>query len=94
MFRSFSIEVLLFIFYSRLCSFLGGSIAFNILAVFGWTYFVFAMALHRAPQVPPRVGCFRGHWHGADVKRRNSDRIAFLAVLRGFIMLTSLVVLF
>ena len=57
------------VLFSRVCSFLGGRIAFNILAVLGWTYFVFAMALHRAPQVPPRVGRFRRHWHGADVKR-------------------------
>ena len=59
----------LLIFYSRVCSFLGGSIR----SIY-WMFWVgpilsslwHCVGLHRCPT---RVGRFRGHWHGADVKR-------------------------
>ena len=71
---SFIFYSTLAIFYNRMCSFLGGRIAFNILAVLGWTYFVFAVALHRAPQVPPELAAFMGTGMAQASKEADSNR--------------------
>ena len=78
----------LFIFYSRVYSFLGGSVVFNILVFWGWTY------LRRAPRVPPPdLAASVSTGMAQTSKEANSDRITFLAVLRGSIMYTCIFIL-